>query len=262
VDTETPEGPEPWTVGQVAALAGVSVRTLHHYDEIGLLRPSGRTHGGYRTYSVADLERLAQVVAYRELGFSLEQVAAVLDGDASTADHLREQHRLLRARITRLERMLAGVEKAMEAEQMGIALTPEERFELFGPHDEERAAEAEQRWGDTDAWKQSQRRASTYAKDDWVRIKAEAEQVTGELAAALRSGDPATSARAMDLAEAHRAHISRWFYDCSPAMHRGLAEMYVADPRFTATYDQVEPGLAAYVHDAILANADRLDADS
>ena len=251
-----------WTVGQAAALAGVSVRTLHHYDEIGLLRPSGRTHGGYRTYDRADLERLAQVVAYRELGFSLEQVAAVLDGDASATDHLREQHRLLRERIARLEQMLAGVEKAMEAEQMGISLTPEERFELFGPRHEEHAAEAEQRWGDTDAWKQSQRRVAAYSKEDWVRIKAEADQLVADLAAAKRSGSPASSSAAMDLAEAYRRHISQWFYDCSPSMHRGLAEMYLADPRFTATYDDVEPGLAAYVHDAVLANADRVDSEA
>ena len=255
------EDSEPvWTVGQVAALAGVSVRTLHHYDEIGLLRPSGRTHGGYRTYDRGDLERLAQVVAYRELGFSLEHVSAVLDGHVAAADHLREQHRLLRERIARLEQMLAGVEKAMEAEQMGISLTPEERFELFGPHHEEHAAEAEQRWGDTDAWKQSQRRAAAYTKDDWAGIKAEADRLVADLATALRAGDDATSTRAMDLAEEHRQHITRWFYDCSTEIHRGLGEMYVADPRFTATYDDVEPGLAAYVRAAVLANADRVDA--
>ena len=123
-----------FTVGQVAALSGVTVRTLHHYDEIGLLRPSGRTGGGYRQYDAADLAQLHRVLSYRELGFPLDQVAGILDDpEADPASHLRDQHRLVRQRIGRLERMLAHIEKAMEAEQMGISLTPQEQFEVFGP---------------------------------------------------------------------------------------------------------------------------------
>jgi len=101
------------------------------------------------------------------------------------------------------------------------------------------------------------RRAAGYGKDDWVRIKAEADENVLAFAAALRAGQPAGGPDATDLAERHRQHISRYFYDCGYAMHRGLADMYVTDPRFTASYDGVEPGLARYVHDAILANADR-----
>ena len=112
-------------------------------------------------------------------------------------------------------------------------------------------AEAEERWGDTDAWAESRRRVSTYDKDDWLRIKAEAADVERSLAEALRDGVPADSAAALDLAEEHRQHISRWFYDCSPEVHAGLGEMYVADERFTATYDAFAPGLAPYLRDAI-----------
>src|SRR4051812_17592715 len=105
-------------------MAGVSVRTLHHYDRIGLLRPSGRTPAGYRLYGEADLLRLHDVLAYRELGFSLEQVASILDDpQTDTATHLREQHRLVRNRIGRLNEVLEHLEKMMEAEQMGINLT-------------------------------------------------------------------------------------------------------------------------------------------
>ena len=120
-------------VGEVAALAGVTVRTLHHYDRIGLLSPSGRTAAGYRQYSPADLDRLHQVLLYRELGFPLEEVATLLDDpSADPAEHLRRQHRLLRDRLERTSAMVAAVEKEMEARAMGISLTPEERFELFG----------------------------------------------------------------------------------------------------------------------------------
>ena len=246
-------------VGEVAALAGVTVRTLHHYDRIGLLSPSGRTATGYRRYSPADLDRLHQVLVYRELGFPLEEVATLLDDpSADAAEHLRRQHRLLRDRLERTSAMVAAVEKEMEAQGMGISLTPEEKFELFGEScspDYER--EAEERWGDTEAWAQSQRRTAAYTKEDWVRIKQEVDDIHGRLADAMRSGVAAGSAPAMDVAEEHRQHITRWFYDCPPQMHAGLGRMYVEDERFTATYEAIAPGLARYVSAAVQANAAR-----
>jgi DNA-binding transcriptional MerR regulator len=246
-------------VGEVAALAGVTVRTLHHYDRIGLVAPSGRTAAGYRRYSPGDLDRLHQVLVYRELGFPLEEVATLLDApDADPAAHLRRQHRLLRDRLERTQAMVAALEKEMEAHAMGISLTPEERFELFGNgFSEEYQAEAEQRWGDTEAWAQSSRRTAAYDKEDWLAIKAEADGVNTRFADALRAGVPADSEQAMGIAEEHRQHISRWFYDCPPAMHAGLGRMYVEDERFTATYEQIAPGLAQYVSTAVQANAAR-----
>jgi DNA-binding transcriptional MerR regulator len=246
-------------VGEVARLAGVTVRTLHHYDRIGLLSPSDRTATGYRVYTEHDLDRLHQVLVYRELGFPLEEVAALLDdADADPEAHLRRQHALLRDRLERTRAVLAALEKEMEARQMGISLTPEEKFELFGPdYSEDYETEAEERWGDTEAWAQSARRTAAYTKDDWVRIKAEGDDVVRRFAEALAAGAPADSARAMDVAEDHRQHIGRWFYDCPPAMHAGLGRMYVEDERFTATYERVAPGLARYVSTAVQANAAR-----
>jgi DNA-binding transcriptional MerR regulator len=246
-------------VGEVAALAGVTVRTLHHYDRIGLLSPSGRTSAGYRQYAPADLDRLHRVLVYRELGFPLEEVATLLDDpSADPAAHLRRQHALLRDRLERAQAMVAAVEKEMEAQQMGISLTPEERFELFGEgYSEDYEREAEERWGDTEAWSQSQRRTSAYTKTDWIRIKEEAADVERRLAEALRSGVPADSPQAMDIAEEHRQHITRWFYDCPPQMHAGLGRMYVEDERFTAHYEEIAPGLAQYVSTAVQANAAR-----
>ena len=246
-------------VGEVAALAGITVRTLHHYDRIGLLSPSERTAAGYRRYTPADLDRLHRVLVYRELGFSLEEVATLLDDpDADPAVHLRRQHRLLRDRLERTQAMVAAVEKEMEAHHMGISLTPEERFEVFGDWlPEEYEAEAEEKWGDTEAWAQSQRRTAAYSKEDWLQIKAEGEDVERRFASALAAGVPADSAQAMDLAEEHRQHIGRWFYDCPPAMHAGLGRMYVEDERFTAHYEQIAPGLAQYLSTAVQANAAR-----
>ena len=152
------------TVGQVAALARTSVRTLHHYDRIGLLRPSGRSASGYRLYD-DDLDRLHQVLLYRGLGFSLDDVAAVLDDRTVTAsEHLRRQLDLLSERIGELEEMRLAVRRQLEARSMDIRLTREEQFEIFGEDyasdHESYAAEAEERWGDTEAWKQSQARTS------------------------------------------------------------------------------------------------------
>ncbi len=247
------------TVGAVARMSGVTVRTLHHYDEIGLLRASGRSEAGYRRYDDGDLERLQRILFYRELGFGLDDIKTVItDGGADASAHLRRQHAMLLDRIRRLERMAAAVEKALEARTMGINLTPEERFEVFGDFDpDEHTAEVEERWGDTDAYRESQRRASGYTKADWQRMKAESAEPVNRLVAAMTSGQAADSPEAMDAAEGHRRHISDWFYDCTYEIHSGLADMYLADPRFTATYEKIAPGLAQYLHDAIKANAAR-----
>lgn len=245
------------TVGEVAKLAGVSVRTLHHYDQIGLVVPGDRTPAGYRAYSYADVERLHQVLVYRALGFPLEQVAALLDDpSANTLAHLRRQRALLEQRVDSLHDMIAAIEKMMEAKTMGIQLTPQEQREIFGQDwpAEEYAAEAEERWGGTDAWKQSQERAAAFTKDDWKRMKADGDAFAEALAQAMRDGVEPGSERANALAEQHRAGINV-FYDCGYEMQVNLADMYVADPRFTAYYDRYAEGLAEYVRDIIVANA-------
>jgi MerR family transcriptional regulator, thiopeptide resistance regulator len=177
------------TVGQVAERFAVTVRTLHHYDEIGLLRPSRRSAAGYRLYSDADITRLRRVVVYRRLGFALEEIAVVLDDpDADVSAHPRRQRDAVMTRLDELSGLVVAIDRALEAEMSGIQLTREEQIELFGDgFEEEYQAEAQERWGDTEEWKQSQ------------------------------------------------------------------ARMYVADERFTKHYDDLEPGLAQYVHDAIEA---------
>ncbi|CAL9477416.1 MerR family transcriptional regulator [Streptomyces sp. DH-12] len=248
-----------YSVGQVAGFAGVTVRTLHHYDAIGLLVPSERSHAGHRRYSDADLDRLQQILFYRELGFPLEEVAALLDDpDADPRAHLRRQHELLTARIERLQKMAEAVEQAMEARTMGINLTPEEKFEVFGDFDpDEHQEEVQERWGNTEAYRQSQQKAASYTKEDWQRIQREADELTRRFVALMEAGEPADSEAAMDVAEDHRRGISRHHYDCGYEMHTCLGAMYVDDERFTRNIDQAKPGLAVYMRDAILANAAR-----
>src|SRR3954466_12165327 len=229
---------ELFTVGEVARIAGVTVRTLHHYDAIGLLSPGGRSASGYRLYDEADLDRLHAVLAYRELGFGLEEIASLLAGEADPVGHLRRQHELVRTRIDQLTRLLGALERTMEAQMSGLNLTPEERFEVFGDHDpEEHADEARDRWGDTDAYRQSQQRTARYTKDDWLQIKAEADGVTQRFPELFAAGAPADGPDAAAAVRAHREHITRWFYDLPPEGQRGLAAMYVEDDRFRRNYD-------------------------
>lgn len=249
------------TVGELASLTGVSVRTLHHYDQIGLLSPSERSSAGYRLYNGEDAERLHRILVYRELGFDLKRIAEILDDPAADAvAHLRRQRELLQQQVERLQQTILSVEKMMNARKSNLNLNDDELREVFGSFDPaEHEAEAEQRWGETDAYKESRRRTSRYGKQEWLAIKAEGEQIESGLAAVMQQGLAPDSEAAMDLAEQHRRHISRWFYDCDYAIHRGLAEMYVADARFAAHYEQRLAGLSRFVHDAVLANAERAE---
>lgn len=247
-------------MGRLAEMAGVTIRTLHHYDEIGLVTPSARTAGGYRVYAPADVDRLRQVLTYRRLGFALRQIAELIDDPSVDAvAHLRRQRELLMEQRDRADAMVAAIDKELEARKMGMQLTPEEQLEVFGTDKVggEWADEARERWGGTDEYRESQQRTASYTKEDWARIKAETDANVQEFADALRAGTPADGAAAMDAAERHRQHIRENFYGCGYPMHECLARIYVGDPRFTANYDSVEPGLAQYVHDAILANSAR-----
>jgi DNA-binding transcriptional MerR regulator len=247
------------TVGEVAELAGVTVRTLHHYDELGLLSASERSDAGYRLYSYEDLARLREILTWRALGFSLADIGSVLDDpehDGLVA--LERQRALLEREIDRLGTLAAAVDAAIAAHRNGKPLKESKMFEGFEASEYE--DEARERWGHTEAYHESRRRAESYSEAEWDAIRGEGEEIVRELVSLLRSGQPSDGAAARATAERHRQHISRWFYPCSRQMHRGLGEMYVADDRFAQVYEREAVGLAAYFRDAIVANADA-DAD-
>ena len=255
--TGTTRVESPLTVGQVAERYGVTVRTLHHYDEIGLLTPSGRTAAGYRLYTGDDVTRLQHVVVYRRLGFALEDIALLLEHPDSVESHLRRQRAAVMSRLDEMRDLVTAIDRALEREMNNQPATHDDMLELFGEGFYDSQAEAEERWGETDAWKQSQQRTKHYTKADWAEVKEESDALHAAFIAAMDAGEPPTSTAAMDAAEAHRLHIDRGFYACSPEMHQGLADLYVSDPRFTQTYDEIRPGMSFYVRDAIYANAER-----
>jgi DNA-binding transcriptional MerR regulator len=243
------------TVGKMAELAGVTVRTLHHYDALGLLTPGARSEAGYRLYGDVDFERLHEILFYRELGFRLDEIKAILqDPEHDRGKALRHQRDLLEARRERLEEMVGAVELALNVHEKGITMTKEEMFEVFGDFDPKVfAAEVEERWTGP-ALEQARRRTSTYGKDQWREAMAEGETIVKDFAARLEAGDEPEGPVCMDIAERHRLHIDVWFYKCSHEMHAGLGNMYVADPRFTAYYEKYALGLAEFVKSAIHAN--------
>lgn len=247
---------EGLTVGRAAGLVGVSVRTLHHWDAIGLVRPSGRTRAGYRVYSDEDVARIHRVLVYRELGFGLAQIGAILDDPAADAkDHLRRQRRELVDQIERLRRMVGAVDRMLEASRTGMRLTPEQQVAIFGDDwRPEWADEAEQRWGRSAQWAQYSQRAAALSPADWERVAAETDAFQADLAAAKRTGTAPGSPEANALAERHRALMSTYF-DCTRAMQVCMARMFVEDPGFAAHYDGLEPGLATWFQEVLFANA-------
>ncbi|WP_128376262.1 MerR family transcriptional regulator [Streptomyces cavernae] len=258
----------PYSIGQVSALAGVTVRTLHHYDRTGLLSPGGRSAGGYRLYDHADLARLQQILFYRALGFPLDEIAAILaDPQANALDHLRARHRLLTEEVKKLQRLVAVAERAMEVQATGVELTPEERDEVFGEvtFDLSYATEADLKWRNSASYQESMARAAEHTKEDWTLLMAQAAKWRERLLSAYDSGEPAHGRPAMDLAEEHRAHITRWFTPCPPAMHVRLLDDALTDPRAFAIIvppPEQRPGLVEFLHTAVHANAQRQRTDS
>ena len=248
----------PFTVGDLAKLTGITVRTLHHYDEIGLCCPSERSQAGYRLYSDADVHRLQEVLLLRELGLPLEDISSALQearDPARRAELLRQHREALLAKRTRIDAMVAAVDTALVTLEKGHAMKPEDVKDMFDGFDHTQYEdEVKERWGNTDAYKESARRTKSYGQAEWQQIKDQWNAIYARLADLMRAGVTVTDARVQELVEQHRAHIDRWFYPCSKEMHKGLGAMYVADPRFAANLDGHGAGFAQYLSDAIAAS--------
>lgn len=250
-----------YQIKDVARLAAVSVRTLHHYDDIGLLSPSQRSAAGYRLYSHEDLLRLQQILIQRELGLPLEAIKRSLDDpEFDRCAALKQQRQEITARLERIQAMLQAIDTALGAlaqGEDGMESLGNEVQSLFGGFDPSQyEEEAKRRWGESAAWKESQRRTQRYSTEDWKRYAAEADALMREAAQLFQSGTTADSEPAKALAERHRLSIERWFYPCSPTMHAKLADLYESDARFTSNIDKFAPGLTPWLSAAIRANAD------
>ncbi len=239
-----------YTVGKLASLAGLTVRTLHHYDEIGLLKPTARSDSGYRLYGHDALLRLQQILFYREMGFPLREIRRILDDPSFGQKAALEQHRTnLERRIARLERLLRTVDRTLCAlGEKEMAVTDEQLYEGFQPKDVERIKrEARQRYGKAEV-RASENRIKGMSQEAWESLKQESHAVTQTLAE-LMDRDPG-DADVQQLIARHHAVIEH-FYKASAERYAGLAHLYVTDPEFRAFYDRYRVGLAGLMSDAM-----------
>jgi DNA-binding transcriptional MerR regulator len=242
-----------YQIKEAANMAGVSVRTLHHYDHIGLLTPTERSAAGYRLYSNADLLRLQQILIGRELGLPLEVIRQSLDDP--TFDHrqaLKCQKVQLQARARQTDAMLRAIDAAiviLDNEISGESMPIATIFDGFDPSAYE--DEVGKSWGHTEAFQMSANRTKHYSREDWNRIHAEQSAIYDDAASAMTAGKTPEDSLVFEIVERHRAFIDRWFYPCTAAMHAALADLYDSDARFAQNIDKHRRGLTAFLSAAI-----------
>ncbi|MDB5052156.1 MAG: MerR family transcriptional regulator [Bacilli bacterium] len=244
----------PYKVKKVAEIGGVSVRTLHHYDQIGLLIPESITPAGYRLYTDHDLEKLQQILFLKEIGFNLSEIKTMLDNpDFNRVQAMTAHKALLIAKKLRLENIIKTVEKTIESIQGGMEMEKSAMFDAFDmsaieEHKEKYAEEVKQKYG-KEAVEESERKTSAYTKKDWARIMANWEQIYKNIVAAMDNGpsDPQVQKAVGEL----RQHITDHFYNCTVDIFRGLGNLYVDDDRFTANIDKHKEGLAIFLSEAM-----------
>lgn len=248
-----------YQVSQLARIAGVSVRALHHYDELGLLTPSGRTEAGYRLYTDDDLLRLQQILIQRELGFPLEAIRRWLDDPSfDRRAALLQQREEIQRRAKLARSMLDAIDRALTMIDGGPSTATEEvdmasLFDGFDPTKYE--VEAEERWGGTAAFESYRTRSRKYTERTWQEIKQAQSALHAAMAEVQRTGAAPDDLAAMEVAERCRLFIDQWFYPCSHALHEGLASLYESDRRFAANIDLHGAGLTPFLVAAIRANA-------
>lgn len=246
------------TIGQLASIARVSIRTLHHYDAIDLLKSSVRADNGYRYYNDFDEQRLHDILFFRALGFSLQEIKQLLElSNDDRRQLLLTQREQLDKQLHRLQGMRIRLEEIL-TNQEELTMSTENKFAVFEGFDpDQHAQEVEQRWGNSDAYKQSSKRTQSYSKQDWQKYKSESEQLSQRMATLMDDGMEPGSEQVLEVIELMRLQIDQWFYDCSREMHANLGEMYVNDERFNTTYEKVRPNMASFVRDAARANLNR-----
>ena len=243
-----------YTVRQLADMAGVSVRTLHHYDHIDLLKPSSRSAAGYRLYEGDDLIRLQQILLFKEIDLPLMDIRDILDDptfDAVTA--LRLHREMIQARAARLSQLLQTIDATIgKLERTTMTLTDEELYEGLTKKQAERYEREAQEMYDPDLVQESKRRIGKMSKKQWQAVKDEGDEVTRAIAA-LMDRDPDDAAVQAQIAR-HHAWIEH-FYPASADVYTGLGQLYAEHDEFRAFYEQYAPGLADFMYTAMTHHA-------
>jgi DNA-binding transcriptional MerR regulator len=246
-----------YTVKQLAQLAGVTVRTLHHYDEIGLLTSPVIGANGYRYYDEGSVLRLQSILFYRELDFPLEAIKAVLDRpDFSPITALREQRAALEAKLGRLHRLIVTIDQTINHLNGEKPMSTKQLFAVFTPEEaKHHADEAAKRW-DAKTVRASQKKYAAYTPEQKARIADEGNAIYAEFVAAIPHG-PA-SAQAQAIVPRWRKHLEN-FWTPNDAQCVSLAATYRDDPAFRKNFDAIHPELAAFVAEAVKAHMEGLN---
>lgn len=239
-------------IREFAKLTGVSVRTLHYYDEIGLLKPSSvDEQNGYRFYDEYALTRMQEILFYRELDFPLKEIRMILSSpDYDKQNALKEQKHLLTLKKERLERLISALDSAMKGEIVDINIFDNSEFEAKR---EQYAKEAKEKWGDTAAYKESAEKTADYSSDKWNQVNSAMDSIIAEFADCKRRGLTSDSKEAQELVKRWQGFITENYYTCTKEILAGLGEIYVADERFRDNIDRHGNGTAQFMSDAIKA---------
>jgi DNA-binding transcriptional MerR regulator len=242
--------PRRYTVRQLAEMAGISVRTLHHYDHIGLLRPGDRTHAGYRLYAADDLLRLQQILFYKELDFSLEDIRQILDAPGfDRVAALQSHRRMLQRRGERLDQLIRTIDKTiLKLTEDKMELSDADLYEGFTPEQAERYQREAREMYDPKLVAESERRIRKLSKQQWQAVKEDGHRVT-QLIASLADRDPGDP-EVQAAIEQHHAWIEN-FYHCPADIYQGVGSLYTDHPEFRARYDTYRPGLADFMRPAM-----------
>ena len=244
-----------YTVLALARLAGVTPRTLRHYDAIGLLRPARVASSGYRIYGRQEVDRLQLILFYRELGLPLPEIAALLDAPDSRPQAALESHLAgLRQKRRQLDGLIATVEKTILCQKGELQMTDKEKFEAFKKEQIEKneqayGGEIREKYGE-DAIDASNAKMMNMTDEEYKAFTALGQQLNESLKNAVQAGDPA-SALGQKTAALHKQWLLYTWAHYTPEAHKGLAQMYVDDERFAAYYEKIAPGAAAFLRDAI-----------
>lgn len=235
-------------INEVAKLTGITVRILHYYDEIGLLKPSKVTDKGYRIYDQQSLEILQQILFFRELEFPLNQIKQIINDSKFNSQKALINHRdLLIKKRERLDNIINLVNKKLE----GGTIVSFKEFDTTEIEEckEKYAKEVKEKYGDTNEYRQSQQKASKYAKEDWNKIQEEANYIMKQFF--NNKEKPIDSDEIKELVKKWQDHITKYYYDCSNKILAGLGSMYVADERFKNNIDKNGKGTAEFMSKAI-----------
>ena len=245
-----------YTVQKLGQMAGVSTRTLRYYDEIGILKPARINSSGYRIYGQREVDRLQQILFYRELGVSLEKINEIVTAPSFNEVKALKQHRekLLEKR-EQLDLLIANVGKTITAKERSIAMSDKEKFEgfkkkLIDDNEKKYGREIREKYGD-EAVNKSNNKLMNITQEEFDEATRLGQEVIDTLHAALQTGDPA-GGLAQKAADLHRQWLSFYWNSYTKEAHTGVTQMYVDDERFTAYYDKKQPGAAKFLRDAVL----------